>query len=65
VVSNNYFYCDILAKVRERLAVSKQTTQKFDMERFNLTKLNEVEEYYLLGYNKLHFYLASPAWPAY
>jgi hypothetical protein len=29
--------------VRERLAVSKQTAQKFDGERFNLRKLNEPE----------------------
>jgi hypothetical protein len=33
----------VVAKVRERLAVSKQTMQKFDMERFNLKKLDEVE----------------------
>jgi hypothetical protein len=33
----------VVAKVRERLAVSKQTTQKFDTERFNLKKLDEVE----------------------
>jgi hypothetical protein len=41
-------YCDgnyyvVVTKVRERLAVSKQTTQKFDMGRFNLKKLDEVE----------------------
>jgi len=40
--------CDIdhylvVAKVRERLAVSKQAEQKFDGERFNLRKLNELE----------------------
>jgi len=29
--------------LRERLAVSKQATQKFDGERFNLRKLNELE----------------------
>jgi hypothetical protein len=34
----------VLAKVRERLAVSKQTTRKFRMERFKLKKLNAVEE---------------------
>jgi hypothetical protein len=33
----------LVAKVRERLAVSKQTTQRVHMERFNLKKLNEVE----------------------
>ncbi|PNF22162.1 hypothetical protein B7P43_G05764 [Cryptotermes secundus] len=33
----------VVAKVRERLAVSKQTTHRLHMERFNLKKLNEVE----------------------
>jgi hypothetical protein len=33
----------VVAKVRERLAVSKQATQKFDVERFNRRKLNELE----------------------
>ena len=33
----------VVAKVRERLAVSKQAAQKFDGERFNLGKLNELE----------------------
>jgi hypothetical protein len=33
----------VLAKVRERLAVNKQRSQKFNMERFNLNKLNDVE----------------------
>ena len=33
----------MVAKVRERLAVSKQTAQTFDGERFNLRKLNELE----------------------
>ena len=41
-------HCDtdhylVVAKVRERLAVSKQAPQKFGGERFNLRKLNEVE----------------------
>ena len=31
------------AKLMERLAVSKQTEQKFDGERFNLRKLNDLE----------------------
>jgi hypothetical protein len=31
----------VVAKVMERLAVSKQTEQKFYVERFNLRKLNE------------------------
>jgi hypothetical protein len=30
----------VVAKVRERLAVSKKGTQKFDIERFNLRKLS-------------------------
>jgi DNA repair ATPase RecN len=38
----------VVAKVRERLAVSKQAAQKIDMERFNVKKLNEgdVKEQY-------------------
>jgi hypothetical protein len=33
----------VIAKVRGRLAVSKQAAQKLDGERFNLRKLNELE----------------------
>ena len=33
----------MVAKIRESLAVNKQATQKFDWERFNLRKLNELE----------------------
>jgi hypothetical protein len=33
----------MVAKVKERLAVSTQATQKFDVERFNLKKLSEME----------------------
>jgi len=33
----------VTAKVRERLAVGKQTAQMFDRQRFNLRKLNEPE----------------------
>jgi len=41
-------YCDtdhylVIAEVTERFAVSKQAAQKFDWERFNLRKLNELE----------------------
>ena len=32
----------VVAKVRERLAVNKQSVQNFDKERFNLSKLNEL-----------------------
>jgi hypothetical protein len=40
----------VVAKVRERLAVSKQTMHRFHMERLNLKKLNEVngkEQYHI------------------
>ena len=33
----------VVAKVRERLAVSKQTVQKLDGERFNLRKVKDLE----------------------
>jgi hypothetical protein len=33
----------VVAKVRERLAVSKQAVNKFDVERFNPRTLNELE----------------------
>ena len=33
----------VVAKVNERLAVSKQAAQTFDVERFNLKKLSELE----------------------
>jgi len=33
----------VFARVRERLAASKQSAQKFDVERLNLRKLNELE----------------------
>ena len=32
-----------VAKVREKLAISKQAAQRFDGERFNLRKLNGLE----------------------
>jgi len=32
----------VIAKLRERLAVNKQAAQKFDGERFNRRKLNEL-----------------------
>jgi len=38
--TNHYL---VVAKVRERLAVNEQATQKFDGERFNLRKLNELD----------------------
>jgi hypothetical protein len=33
----------VVAKVRERLAVSKQAAQKFHAKRFNLKKISELE----------------------
>jgi len=33
----------VIAKVRERLAVGKQATQRFDGQRFNWRMLNEPE----------------------
>jgi hypothetical protein len=33
----------VVAKIRERIAVNKQGSYKFHMERFNLKKLNDVE----------------------
>jgi hypothetical protein len=33
----------VVAKVRERLVVSKQEAQKFNVKRFKLRKLNELE----------------------
>ena len=36
-------HCLVVVKVRERMAVSKQAEQKFDGQRFNLRKLNELE----------------------
>jgi hypothetical protein len=36
----------VVAKIRERIAVNKQGSHTFHMERFNLKKLNEVEVSY-------------------
>ena len=36
-------HCLVVAMVREKLAVSNQAAQKFDGERLNLRKLNELE----------------------
>jgi hypothetical protein len=36
-------HCLVVANVRERLAVSKQTAHRVHMERFSLNELNEVE----------------------
>jgi Mg-chelatase subunit ChlD len=33
----------VVAKFRERLAVNKELAQKFDGERFNLKKLNDLK----------------------
>ena len=41
-------YCDsdhylVVAKIKQRLAVRKQAAQNFDVDRFSLRKLNELE----------------------
>jgi hypothetical protein len=36
-------YLVVVAKVRERLSVNKQKSHRFNMERFNLKRLNDVE----------------------
>jgi hypothetical protein len=44
-----------VAEVRERLAVNKQRSHRFHMERFNLKKLNEVkgkEQYHVEAQNR-------------
>jgi hypothetical protein len=33
----------VMAKLRERISVTKQARQKFDLERFDLKRLNYVE----------------------
>jgi len=33
----------VVAKVRERLVVNKQEAQKFEVQRFNLRKLSELQ----------------------
>jgi hypothetical protein len=33
----------VVAKVKERLAVNKQRSHRFNMQRFNFKKLNEIE----------------------
>ena len=38
--TDNYL---VVAKFREKLAVNKQAAQKFDMDRFNFRKLNDLE----------------------
>jgi len=42
-VSGELIVIQVIAKVRERLAVGKQATQRLDRHRFNLSKLNALE----------------------
>jgi hypothetical protein len=41
--SGDTYHYLVVAKVRERLAVNKQRSQRFDMESFKLKKFNEEE----------------------
>jgi hypothetical protein len=41
--TNHYL---VVVKLRHRLSLSKQATQKFDVERLSLKKLNEIKEQY-------------------
>ena len=36
-------HCLVVAKVRERFTVSKHAVQKFDVEKYNLRRLRELE----------------------
>jgi hypothetical protein len=36
-------HCLVAAKLRERLSITKRAAQKFDMQRFDLRKLNDAE----------------------
>jgi len=42
----------VVAKVWERLAVSKQAAEKFDVERFNLRKLKVRKQYKIKNSNR-------------
>jgi hypothetical protein len=44
----------VVAKVWERLAVSKQRFHRFHMQKFNLKKLNEIE-----GKEQYHFQVSN------
>jgi hypothetical protein len=44
----------VVAKIRERIAVKKQGSHKFQIERFDLKKLNEVE-----GKEKYHVEISN------
>jgi hypothetical protein len=49
----------VVAKVRERLAVSKRAAQKIDTERLNVKKLNEgdvKEQYQVTTRKNLHLW---------
>ena len=54
-------HCLVVAEVRERFAVNKQAAQKFDCERLNLRKLNEmqVREQYQIEFTNRIWALAN------
>jgi hypothetical protein len=45
-------HCLVVAKAREKLAVNKQRSHRFHMERFNLKEFNEVELYHVQVSNR-------------
>jgi hypothetical protein len=47
-------FCLVAEKLRGRLLIIKQATQQFDMQRFNLKKLNgaEIKEWYQVKISK-------------
>jgi hypothetical protein len=58
-------YCDsdhylVVAKIKQRQAVRKQAAQNFDVDRFSLRKLNELEirqQYEILTLRRLMSYI--------
>jgi hypothetical protein len=43
-IRESYQHYLVVAKVRERLAVNRERSHRFHMEKFNLKKLKEVED---------------------
>jgi hypothetical protein len=49
-------HCMVVAKLRERISVSKRVRQNFDLQRFDLKKLDDVEvkEKYQVEISNIH-----------